>query len=76
LDNGGAVPAAVPWTPPAAKVATQADLAALATAIEKASPSGEPWSPNLSAEPRSVRRLLNERGLTVTAAQRDASSAS
>jgi hypothetical protein len=62
LANGEAVPAAVPWTPPAAKVASQSDIAALATAIEKGTASGEPWSPKLSKEPRSVSGLLGEFG--------------
>ncbi len=63
LDNGEAVAAAVPWTPPAAKTATQTDLAAIATAIERGAPGGEPWSPRLSAaEPRSVRFLLEQHG--------------
>lgn len=62
LDNGELVAAAVPWTPPAAKIASQSDLAALATAIEKGSPSGEPWSPKLSKDARSVRSLLEQFG--------------
>jgi hypothetical protein len=64
LDNGEVVPAAVPWTPPAAKVASQGDLAALAGAIEKGAPSGEPWSPKLSKDARSVRGLLEQFGFT------------
>ena len=62
LDNGEVVPAAVPWTPPAAKVASQEDLAALAGAIERGSPTGEPWSPKLSGDQRSVRHLLEQHG--------------
>lgn len=64
LENGEIVPAAHPWTPPEARIATQTDLAALATAIERGASSGEPWSPQLSDSPRSVRHLLCEHGFT------------
>lgn len=74
LDNGEAVAAAAPWTPPAAKLATQADLAALAIAIELGAPGGEPWSPKLSKEPRSIRALLAERGFATPGAQKAAMS--
>jgi hypothetical protein len=60
LDNGDTVAAAVPWIPPQAKVATHTELAALASAIELGAPGGEPWSPKLSDEPRSVRALLKQ----------------
>jgi hypothetical protein len=62
LDNGEWVAAAVPWKPPDAKVASQSDLAALATAIERGSLSGEPWSPKMSKDARSVRALLDQFG--------------
>jgi hypothetical protein len=62
LANGDTVPAAVPWAPPEAKVASLSDLTALAVAIERGSPGGEPWSPKLSNEPRSVRALLEQHG--------------
>jgi hypothetical protein len=72
LDNGETVPAAVPWTPPEAKVASDADLAALKTAIERGCPGGEPWSKKLSREPRSVRALLEQYKFHGHAAQREA----
>jgi hypothetical protein len=62
LDNGEWVAAAVPWTPPAAKIASESELVAMATAIGKGSPNGEPWSQKLSKEPRSVRALLEQFG--------------
>lgn len=72
LDNGEIVPAAVPWTPPEAKVASDADLAALKAAIERGCLGGEPWSGKLSGEPRSVRALLEQHGFHGHTAQRGA----
>ncbi|MHB1302445.1 MAG: AAA family ATPase [Acidiphilium sp.] len=72
LDNGERVPAPVPWNPPAAKVASLDDLAALAAAIERGSPCGEPWSPSLSKEQRSVRSLLEQHGFAGLEAQKGA----
>jgi AAA domain len=69
LDNGDTVPAAVPWTPPAAKVASLSDLTALVVAIEKGSPGGEPWSPKLSTDTRSIRALLEQHGFQGREAQ-------
>ena len=66
LDNGETVPAAVPWTPPAAKVATPVDLAALVVAIKRGAPDGQPWSPKLSGDPRSIRQLLGQHGFAGT----------
>ena len=70
LDNGETVPAAVPWQPPSAKMASLEDLAALARAIENGHPSGEPWSPKLSGEGRAIRPLLEEHGFVGAAAQK------
>ena len=70
LDNGEMVPAAVPWNPPSAKMASLEDLAALAGAIENGHPSGEPWSPKLSGEGRAIRPLLEEHGFVGAAAQK------
>jgi len=39
LENGEQVPAAEPWTPPEVKAASQADLAALVTAIKRGAPT-------------------------------------
>jgi hypothetical protein len=72
LDNGERVPAAVPWTPPEAKIASDGDLAALKTAIERGCPTGEPWSPKLSRNLRSVRGLLEQHGFSGSDAQRRA----
>jgi AAA domain len=62
LANGENVPAAVPWEPPVQKVPTEADLSALVTAIKYGAPGGEPWSPKLSRDPRSLRALLTDHG--------------
>ncbi len=70
LENGEAVPAPVPWTPPAARVATLNDLAALATAIERGAPNGEPYSGKLSKDARSIRALLEEHGFIGADAQK------
>lgn len=70
LDNGDTVAAAVPWNPPSAKVASLADLLALVTAIERGAPNGEPWSPRLSKDARSVRALLIEHGFVGDEAQK------
>jgi hypothetical protein len=72
LDNGETVPAAVPWTPPEAKIASVTELAALKTAIEKGCPTGQPWSAKLSREPRSVRALLEQHGFHGGDAQKGA----
>jgi hypothetical protein len=69
LDNGDTVATAVPWKPPEAKVASLADLGALAIAIERGAPGGEPWSPKLSKEPRSVRSLFEQHGFVGADAQ-------
>jgi hypothetical protein len=70
LANGDTVPAAVPWLPPEDKVASLTDLAALAVAIERGSSGGEPWSPKLSNEPRSVRALLEQHDFRGNEAQK------
>jgi hypothetical protein len=70
LDSEEVVPAAEPWTPPEAKVASQTDLIALAKAIEHGSPGGEAFSPKLSADPRSVRTLLVTHGFVGTDTQK------
>lgn len=72
LENGEVVPAAVPWTPPEAKIASATDLAALKAAIERGCPTGEPWSAKLSSEPRSVRPLLERHGFNGCEAQKGA----
>lgn len=61
LDNGDWVVAAEPWTPPVAKVADEWAMAALDTAIARGI-GGEPYSPKLSSESRSVKHLLEEHG--------------
>ncbi len=72
LANGELVPAAVPWEPPQAKVASQQDLAGLAAAIEAGCPAvnHEPWSPKLSGDPRSIRCLLRQHGFVGADAER------
>jgi len=72
LSNGDTVPAAVPWIPPEAKIASMSDLIALTAAIERGCLGGEPWSPKLSSEPRSVRALLKQHGFHGHTAQRAA----
>jgi hypothetical protein len=71
LDNGEIVPAAEPWTPPEVKIASQFDLAAIAEAIKQGTPAAaEPYSPKLSGDDRSVRRLLVHHGFLTPDAQR------
>ncbi len=72
LANGEVVPAAVPWTPPEAKVASLQDLTVLAAAVSCGCPesNGEPWSPKLSKDKRSIRTLLERHGFTCAEAQR------
>ena len=72
MDNGETVPAAVPWTPPTAKIASLNDLLALVSAIKRGTPEGEPWSPKLSKEPRSVRALFERHGFHGREPQRNA----
>lgn len=69
LDNDEHVPAAVPWSPPETKAATKDDLALLCAAIERGSPTGEPWSPRLSAHARSVKHLFIKHGFKGKQAQ-------
>jgi hypothetical protein len=63
LDNGELVPAAEPWIPPPQKEASQTEMASLASAIERGTPDGAPYSPKLSKDGRSVRALLEQYGL-------------
>ena len=72
LDNGEEVAAAVPWQPPGAKVASLNDLLALATAIERGAPDGQPWGHKLDNTERSVRTLLMEHGFVTKDAQQAA----
>ena len=62
LANGETVPAALPWEPPAPKQASASELDALVEAIKHGTPTGEPWSPRLSKEGRSVKALLAAHG--------------
>jgi AAA domain len=70
LTNGDIVAAAVPWKPPEEKIASLNDLTVLAAAIERGAVGGEPWSPKLSSDPRSVRALLEQHGFLGTDAQK------
>ncbi len=72
LDNGEHVPAAVPWTPPAAKTASVADLDTLAAAVKAGTPAGEPFSAKLSNEARSIRRILIDQGFVGSDSQKAA----
>lgn len=63
LDNDETTAAAVPWTPPESRKQSADDIHALVLRIGKGSPTGEPWSPKLSKEPRSVRQLFSEFGI-------------
>jgi hypothetical protein len=60
----------VPWKPPEEKIASLNDLTVLAAAIERGAIGGEPWSPKLSGDPRSVRALLEQHGFLGTDAQK------
>ena len=69
LANGDSVAAPVPWQPPqdAAGVET---IDAIVAGIGQASPTGEPWSPQLTrGNMRSVINLFIEHGVTTKAGQ-------
>ncbi len=68
LDNTEWVSALVPWRPPGAESASQETIAAILAAIE-AGTEGEPWSPKLSGDPRSIRTLLRRHGVTARQAE-------
>ena len=68
LDNGDWAVAAEPWMPPVGKVADDWAVAALDTAIS-AGIGGEPYSPKLDNEKRSVKILLAEHGFHGSAAK-------
>ena len=70
LDNGEHVGAPIPWKPPTAKTATSTDLDTLAAAIERGTADGEPWSPRLSDDARSIRQLLENHGFVGRPAQK------
>lgn len=64
LDNGELVSALVPWTPPGAHAAPLETIAAIVADIERGAPGGDPWSPKLSGDKRSIRALLRQHGVT------------
>lgn len=71
LDNGEAVPATVPWSPPQHAV-TEAMLDEIAAAVRQGTPEG-PYSKRLSIdESRSIRPVLERVGITTTEGQKKA----
>jgi RecA-family ATPase len=71
LDNNELVAAAEPWIPPSKKQASQSDMDAIATAIQRGI-DNEPYSPQLSSYARSVRPLLELHGFHGADAQKEA----
>ncbi|GBR23370.1 AAA family ATPase [Gluconobacter japonicus] len=68
LDNGDMVPVMVPWSPPHDMISME-QMDAIKAGIAKGSPTG-PWSPKLSKDARSVKRLLSESGVSTAEGQR------
>lgn len=68
LDNGDQTAAMLPWTPPEDSV-TLTQKIDIEAGIAKGSSEG-PWSPKLSNDTRSVRRLFVEHGITSAKAQK------
>lgn len=70
LDNDEWVSAVVPWSPPKPDAAPQDVLATIMAEIERGvGGSGEPWSPKLSGDPRSIRTLLRRHGVAARKAE-------
>ncbi|MBV1837176.1 AAA family ATPase [Acetobacter estunensis] len=70
LPNGDSVAAMLPWAPPDDTVGLEQRVV-IEAGIAKGSSEG-PWSPKLSNDTRSVRRLFVENGITSQKAQRAA----
>ncbi|NHN93392.1 hypothetical protein, partial [Acetobacter sicerae] len=70
LPNGDSVAAMLPWSPPDDTVGLEQRMA-IEAGIAKGSSEG-PWSPKLSNDTRSVRRLFSENGITSQKAQKAA----
>ncbi|GAB0119917.1 AAA family ATPase [Acidisoma sp. 7E03] len=64
LDNGDTAPALEPWTPPKAREMSLDELLPIAEAIKAGAPDGQPFSPKLSGDVRSVKHALEAQGIT------------
>ena len=72
-DSGEFVGAFHPWEPPAVQGLSQEVISKLCTAITKGSPAdGQPWSPKLSVDPRSIRNLFAQHKIVGTKAEKAA----
>jgi hypothetical protein len=72
-DSGEFVGAFHPWEPPAVQGLSQEVISKLCTAIIKGSPAdGQPWSPKLSVDPRSIRNLFAQHNIVGTKAEKAA----
>jgi RecA-family ATPase len=62
LDNGDSSPAIEPWSPPKATEMSLDELEPIAAAV-KAGVGGEPYSPKLSSDSRSIKHVLEANGI-------------
>lgn len=68
LANGDRVAVMKPWIPPHDSVSVE-QMETIQAGLAQGSPTG-PWSPKLSKDARSVRRLLMDNGVTTAEGQR------
>jgi RecA-family ATPase len=69
LDNGDSSPALEPWSPPKAKEMSLDELEPIADAVKAGAPGGLPFSLKLSSEGRSIKHMLEDKGIKGKAAQ-------
>lgn len=70
LDNGDAVAAPVPWSPPEDTAPADA-IETIKAGVAVGSPDGKPWSPQISAgNVRSIKNLFVKSGIVTKAGQR------
>lgn len=69
LDNGESAPALEPWTPPKAVEMSLDELAPIAKAVQAGTDGGLPYSLKLSGDARSIKRMLDGKGISGKAAQ-------
>jgi hypothetical protein len=73
LDQSGEyIGAFHPWEPPPVRGLSQEVISKLCTAIIRGSPDGQPWSPKLSVDLRSVRNLFSQHNIAGTQAEKAA----
>ncbi len=66
IANGEMVPSLIPWKAPVPRAASIEDCIAMLAEIERGT-DGEPFSPRLARQKRSVRALLQRHGFTANA---------